>query len=187
MAGTRQKARTMHVLGGASLLLCVLSTGTSSAQSWIQQSPTGSPPTPRYTAGNAYDAAHDRLILFSGEDDLSGPIPPRKNSDVWVLQNATGPTARRAGSCCCRYPSANYPALGLERTPRTVRRLGHVRPNRQSDHLHGGCWWNCSPALADTWFSTTRTAGGTPVAPPCPMRPSAGPATRPCTILAAAA
>jgi hypothetical protein len=57
--------------------------------SWIQLSPTGTPPAPRENAEAIYDPATNRMIVFGGEQTQTGPIFTLFN-DVWILTNANG-------------------------------------------------------------------------------------------------
>ncbi|HEY7686752.1 MAG TPA: hypothetical protein VH833_11655, partial [Gemmatimonadales bacterium] len=123
---------------------------TSTSQGWTQQFPTGTPPAPRYSAGQAYDVATDRLILFSGEDFTGLPRP----TDVWVLTDATGiggtPTWMEL------FPTSG-PPLGREG--------GSVlyAPGSNRIIVFGGCLANCSPALSDVWvLSNANGLGGPP-------------------------
>jgi len=74
--------------------------------SWNPLAPTGTPPSPREDCGSAYDATHDRLIVFGGAD--SGGT----YNEVWTLALAgapawtklaplgTAPVARGGASVC---------------------------------------------------------------------------------------
>src|SRR3990172_9019664 len=122
----------------------------STGPEWIQLFPTGTPPAPRYSAGNAYDEINDRLILFGGED-LTGPPRP---TDVWVLMNASG-----VGG------TPSWVELSPTGGPPLGRETGTVVYDRLSNRIivHGGCSANCSPALGDTWVLTNANGlGGTP-------------------------
>ena len=56
---------------------------------WNQRPTFGTPPSPRFNAGVAYDRDYNRLIVFGG---CSGGCFPVTN-DVWVLTNANGTQA----------------------------------------------------------------------------------------------
>src|SRR5215469_4487115 len=58
--------------------------GVSDTPAWIQLSPSGVPPAPRWGHAAAYDAVNNRMIVFGG-DDLSVIF-----SDTWVLSHANG-------------------------------------------------------------------------------------------------
>jgi Galactose oxidase, central domain len=132
----RHIARAWTWLG---VLAVLLATATSAAaDSWTQLAPSGTPPAPRYSAGNGYDPGSDRLILFSGEDFTGLPRP----TDVWALAGATdvdGPS-----SWAELFPTGG-PPFGREGGT-TV-----FDPVSNRLLVHGGCLGNCSPPLADTW------------------------------------
>jgi hypothetical protein len=127
------------------------------AQTWMQQAPEGTPPSPRYVSSAAYDDANDRLILFSGE--VPGPSP----NDVWVLVNASG--ARGPAAWIQLYPTGGPPP---------GRELASLVYAPASNRLivHGGCGGNCDPVLNDVWVLTNANGtGGTPAwiqLPPAP-------------------
>lgn len=58
--------------------------GIGGSPTWIQLSPTGTPPAPRWGHAAAYDAVNNRMIVFGG-DNQSVIF-----SDTWVLSNANG-------------------------------------------------------------------------------------------------
>lgn len=135
----------------ASVTLLLPASVSAATGTWTQLAPTGGPPAPRYSSGQAYDAANDRLILFSGEDNTPLPRP----QDVWVLTNATGVGGPPAWM---QLAPTGGPPLG--------RVLGTVvyAPGSNSIIVFGGCAANCSPALADVWvLSNANGLGGTPV------------------------
>lgn len=124
--------------------------GSARAQTWIELFPIGTPPAPRYSAGQAYDAANDRLILFSGEDNTALPRP----TDVWVLTDATG--IGGTPSWIELFPTGG-PPLGRVFGP-TVYAAGSNRLV-----VFGGCSANCSPALSDVWvLENANGLGGAP-------------------------
>jgi hypothetical protein len=59
--------------------------GTGGTPGWTQLSPTGKPPSPRRTAGAAYDSANNRMIIYGGGNACESPL-----GDVWVLTAANG-------------------------------------------------------------------------------------------------
>ena len=61
-------------------------TGPFGTTYWNERVPFGTPPSPRYNAGIALDAANNRVIVFGG---CEGACLPALN-DVWVLYNAFG-------------------------------------------------------------------------------------------------
>ncbi|MGH9223069.1 MAG: Ig-like domain-containing protein, partial [Acidimicrobiales bacterium] len=55
---------------------------------WVNLTPPGTRPSPRSVYGaQAYDEVNDRIIVFSGEDNVT---PHPHPADVWVLTNASG-------------------------------------------------------------------------------------------------
>src|SRR5215813_4656280 len=72
------------------LAVCVLALGfrtMASAQTWIELSPSGSPPDPIYLPKQAhYDAASNRLIVFFPGNPPYGGF----GNQVWILTNANG-------------------------------------------------------------------------------------------------
>ncbi|HLG59717.1 MAG TPA: kelch repeat-containing protein [Vicinamibacterales bacterium] len=63
--------------------------GQGGAEKWIQLTPTGPLPRPRFVHGSAYDQANNRFIVFGGDDCSSNNFCVVLN-DVWVLSNANG-------------------------------------------------------------------------------------------------
>lgn len=61
-----RKIRKRLVYGMALALVVFLLCTGAGAQTWIELFPTGTPPTPRHSAGSAYDEVNDRLILIIG-------------------------------------------------------------------------------------------------------------------------
>lgn len=92
-----QASNRMIVFGGCADLACdiplndtwVLSNanGTGGTPTWTQQNPTGTLPSPRCFHNAVYDAANNRMIVYSGETTGHTSL-----SDVWVLTNANGLT-----------------------------------------------------------------------------------------------
>jgi hypothetical protein len=139
----------VSMLGSVYFSLLTLAS-LASAQTWVQQFPSGTPPAARDSAGNAYDQVNDRLILFSGAQAAGIPPP----NDVWVLTNATG--------------SGGTPSW-LQLTPTGGPPQGRNQqtviydPTSNRIIVHGGCGGNCSPAASDTWVLTNANGlGGTP-------------------------
>jgi hypothetical protein len=145
-----QKLRRISFTCGirAVLLLCV---SVAAAQTWVQQFPTGTPPSPRTSNRQAYDQAHDRLILFSGD-----PAGLPKPNDVWILANATG----AAGT-----PS--WIQLLPNGSPGPEGRWGATAvydPGSNRMIVQGGCFGHCQPIAYDTWVLTN--ANGLEANPP---------------------
>jgi hypothetical protein len=89
-----QTNNRMIVFGGCADTECLIplndpwvltdANGKGGTPAWIELSPTGTPPNPRANHNAVYDAAHNRMIVFSGDNGVVG------FSDVWVLTNANG-------------------------------------------------------------------------------------------------
>jgi hypothetical protein len=58
--------------------------GVGGVPTWMQLSPAGTPPAPRWAHAAAYDTVNNRMIVFGG-DNQSVIF-----SDTWVLSNANG-------------------------------------------------------------------------------------------------
>jgi len=58
--------------------------GLGGTPAWIELSPSGTLPNPRMYHNAVYDAANNRMIVFSGDNQVAA------FSDVWVLTNANG-------------------------------------------------------------------------------------------------
>ncbi len=59
--------------------------GLGGTPSWVQPSPSGTPPVPRFGHSAVYDAGSNRMILFGGGSFGTGPF-----NDAWVLSSANG-------------------------------------------------------------------------------------------------
>jgi hypothetical protein len=58
---------------------------------WVQLSPTGTPPDPRSSSSAIYDPATNRMIIFGGAQFVSpSPYTFIYYNDVWALTNANG-------------------------------------------------------------------------------------------------
>jgi Galactose oxidase, central domain len=89
-----QTNNRMIVFGGCADQECLLplndtwvltnANGSGGTTAWTELNPTGSLPSPRGSQGTVYDATNNRMIVFSGDNDL------QQFSDVWVLTNANG-------------------------------------------------------------------------------------------------
>jgi hypothetical protein len=75
------------VIGGALADAWVLSnaSGLGGAPMWSSLSPSGSPPSPRWHHGAAYDDATGRLIVTGGDDGWGAA-----NTETWMLDRANG-------------------------------------------------------------------------------------------------
>jgi hypothetical protein len=89
-----QSNNRMIVFGGCADSECLIplndtwvltnANGTGGTATWSQLNPIGTPPNPRANHNAVYDAANNRMMVFSGDN---GSVP---FSDVWVLSNANG-------------------------------------------------------------------------------------------------
>jgi hypothetical protein len=157
--------RAVHgiVLLISTLFLC----HSASAQSWIQLSPAGAPPSARGMNGSpgVYDSTNDRMIMFGGQDSSGNNL-----NDVWVLENAT-----RVGG---RPQWVNLIPNGAAGSP--PARSGHSTVYDSADNrliIFGGCSASCAPVLNDVWVLTNANGlGGTPVW--TEVSPGGGPAPR---------
>jgi len=141
------------------------------ARTWVKQSPTGTPPSPRapWEFFNVYDSVNDRMMFFGGEvsaqigttcGDVEAP------ADVWVLANAS------ASKGTPTWIEFNPPA-GPQ------GRFEHVLAYSQSTNrliVQGGgiqSQSSCTQVLADTWVLTNANGmGGSPVWTQLPDIPS---------------
>ena len=147
-------ARTVSPIHGP-LLLAAVAVITSiapvaRASTWEPTAPTGGPPVARAVPGGAdYDAAGDRLILFSG-----GKATPGYPTDTWVLSNAT--ELNGASTWTQLAPTGGPPA------GRYAHSLVYV-PGGNRAIVYGGCLSNCGSAASDVWvLSNANGTGGTP-------------------------
>jgi uncharacterized repeat protein (TIGR01451 family) len=155
-----RSAQSVSVLAAILVLLTLALAVAADAQSWTQQSPTGTPPTARNSAGSAYDSANDRLIVFGGDDDGATCSPncfPQANlpypTDVRVLSGATG--ASPAWSQLA--PTGGPP-------PGRLLHTSVYAPGSNEIVVYGGCLANCGLAGSDVWTLTNANGlGGAPV------------------------
>jgi hypothetical protein len=120
---------------------------------WMELTPVGGPSGPivgRQPAGVGYDGANNRLVVFFASNQAIGNPPP----EVWVLTNANGlggtPTWIQL-----------FPVGGPPTTNGNMSATYDAAANRLT--VYGGCYANCSPALADVWvLSNANGLGGTP-------------------------
>src|SRR5215469_4317525 len=90
-----QTNNRMIVFGGCADIYCGIplndtwvltnANGSGSTPAWTQLAPAGTLPSPRDLHNAVYDAANNRMIVYSGEGAGSVGL-----SDVWVLSNANG-------------------------------------------------------------------------------------------------
>src|SRR5574341_1343379 len=137
------------------MMTCVIALGLgtmASAQTWIELSPTGSPPDPIYTYKPAhYDAASNRLIVFFPGNPPYGGF----GNQVWVLTNANG--LGGAPAWIMLAPTGAPPFANGQ--PSVVY---DTATNRLI--VYGGCFANCSPALSNVFvLSNANGLGGPPV------------------------
>ena len=62
--------------------------GTGGSPAWIALTPAGTPPAARSGHGAAYDAPHDRMMVFGG--DTNPAACGGESNEVWVLDHASG-------------------------------------------------------------------------------------------------
>lgn len=129
---------------------------------WVQLAPTGTLPGVRFAHAAAYDAAHDIMIIFGGNNCFSADY-----NDVWVLTNASGaggtPNWTQVpdnGLFCAPPPTARHNTTAVY-DPSTNRMM-----------VYGGFDIN-SNALGDFWFFAdgNGTSGGgcwETLTPTCP-------------------
>lgn len=106
----RRKKTLLHVVQRVSgpalvaVVFTVLSPSQGMAQTWLQQSVTGTAPTPRTGQSAVFDPATQDLIVFGGLASANGnPGSSAESNEVWVLQGGAtwanktpggGPSAR---------------------------------------------------------------------------------------------
>ncbi len=59
--------------------------GFGGTSAWVQLSPSGDPPSPRFVQGGVYDLISNTLMIYGGSNCFSTVF-----SDFWVLSNANG-------------------------------------------------------------------------------------------------
>jgi galactose oxidase-like protein len=139
------------VAAAALFFAALASAPDAAAVTWEPTAPTGGPPVARYSPGGAdYDAAGDRLILFSGAQ-----ATPGYPTDTWVLSNAT---ELGGASAWTQLATTGGPPAG---------RYGHslvYAPAGNRAIVYGGCLSSCGLAASDTWvLSNANGTGGSPV------------------------
>jgi len=138
------------------LILSVPTFAQTQAQTWIELAPTGAPPQPVFVPKNThYDAANNRLIAFYPGNPPFNGNPPGNGNEVWILTNANGLGGPPAWIKLL--PSGSLPfSNGNETT------VYDAATNRLI--VYGGCFANCSPALANVFvLSNANGLGGLPV------------------------
>ena len=139
------------IAGAPRLVFIVLAlAGVTSAQTWVQLSPIGAPPSAASVAN--YDATNNRLIVYF---EGNPAVDPSSSNQVWVLTNANGLGGTPAWSQLS--PTGTRPASNVGATA-----VYDVAGNRLM--VYGGCYANCSPAQSDVFVLTNANGlGGTPV------------------------
>ncbi len=90
----RLRSWVWGVVAGVMMLLVV--SAPTAAQTWIELAPTGGPPDPRVAHTSVYNTAANRMIVFGGSNALQFVFVPPSialRNDVWVLSNADGTDA----------------------------------------------------------------------------------------------
>jgi len=138
--------------GIVTLVLVLNVAGHAVAQTWTELAPIGSPPDPVFAPKPIhYDAANNRLIAFFPGNPPHGGF----GNQVWVLTNANG-----LGG------TPTWIALQPTGIPPFSNANESVVYDTLNNRLivYGGCFANCSPALADVFvLSHANGLGGTPV------------------------
>ena len=117
-----------------------------SASTWIQLSPSGTPPSARESSSAVYDPTHNVLTIYAG--DAGSTLL----SDVWVLSNANGIGGTPVWSKMLPTGTPPIPRTGHSATLDTVN-------NRMT--IFGGSAGLST--LSDAWVLTTANGiGGTP-------------------------
>ena len=110
--------------------------GAGGARAWSQLNPSGGPPPARIGHSAVYDSAHNRMIVFGGDNcAASGTI---FYNDVWVLTNANGLGGTPAWS-----------QLSTTGTPPTARQGAAVTFDGTNLVVFGGN--GSGGAMADVW------------------------------------
>jgi hypothetical protein len=150
MKHTRRFIRLLFAIG-----IAVFTLGMSEiarAQTWIELSPTGSPPDPIYVPKPVhYDATNNRLIVFFPGNPPYGGF----GNQVWVLTNANGLGGTPA-----------WIQLSPSGSPPFTNGQASVVYDAATNRLivYGGCFANCSPALNNVFvLSNANGLGGPPV------------------------
>jgi len=134
--------------------------GTGGASAWVQLTPSGAPPAPRFGAGGVYDPGSNRLIIFGGllreNANMFPPCNPAINTgdsnDVWVLTNANGLGGTPA-----------WTRLSPAGEPPSERRSGVVVYDAASRRLIVFAGNEACAKESDTWVLTNADGlGGTP-------------------------
>jgi hypothetical protein len=114
---------------------------------WTQQTPSGTPPSPRFAHTAVYDANTNNMTIFGGYDCNSTYF-----NDVWVLSNANGLTG-----------TPTWTQLFPTGTPPTGREgaTGVYDPSNNLMIVFGGD--SGTPVYQDVWvLSYANGTGGTP-------------------------
>ena len=127
--------------------------GVGGAEKWIQLTPTGTLPRPRFVHGAAYDQANNRLIVFGGDDCSSNNFCEVLN-DVWVLSNANGVSGTPAWTQL--FPTGSGPS------PRETMNGVAYDPGSNRLIVFGGTN-GATTTFNDVWvLSDANGLGGTP-------------------------
>ncbi len=164
----RLTGRACSVVAAVMMLLVV--SAPTAAQSWTQLAPTGGPPPVRIFHSAVHNPATNRMIVFGG---LNGAgfvgIEPKLN-DVWVLENADG--LGGAPNWIQLFPTGGPP----------IARVGHSAvydPATNRMTVFGGNpnFGNCFGTVNDLWvLENADGLGGTPTW--TQLFPTGGPPTK---------
>ncbi len=112
---------------------------------WTQLSPTGTPPTARFGSAGIYDGAHDRMIVFGGNDGVV-------KNDVWALRNLSNTkTGAQPTTPTALMLSPNFPNPF---NPSTMIQFELVSRGHATLRIY-----DVRGALVRTLFDDTRDAG----------------------------
>jgi hypothetical protein len=124
--------------------------GLGGTPAWVALAPTGTPPGARSAHGAAYDALHDRMIVFGG--DVSPAGCGGESADAWVLDHASGLGGTPA-----------WIALTPSGTPPSARSHQGVAYDAATGRLIVSGGDACGVASAETWLlDAANGLGGAP-------------------------
>lgn len=142
------QTRTGHVwIALAATTLLALASTPTLAQSWIQLSPAGAPPSARTAHSAAYDPGTNQMIVFAGL------AMPYHVNDVWRLSGANGVGAPAWTEL---FPTGPIPAT------RWIHDAVYDATSNRKIVFGGGLGYS-SPCTNEVWvLSNANGLGGTP-------------------------